>query len=165
MNSSLQEVSMMDWQLTCMWRRSPLQLSGCYQVLSPIGDTQLILPQYCHICFFSWHISPTLAFTFSKSLFFRFSSQRAELAGWFNKGHSGNEVWAWRWLSGGKGFRPPNTKRLWGPQGSPGASMWTAQSDMADCITNISWPLVDITIILSMLVSRVQHHQLLHQLS
>lgn len=93
----LQEVCMMDWQLTYMWGRSPLQLSGCYQVLSPTGDTQLILPQCSHICIFSWHISLSLSFSFS--------SQRAELADGFNKGHSGNEHGAWRWLSGGVGFR------------------------------------------------------------
>lgn len=69
------------------------------------------------------------------------------------------------WVLEQTNLRPPDTKRPWGPQGSPGASMRTAQSDMADCITNISWPLVDTTMILSMSVSRVQHHQLLQQLS
>lgn len=68
------------------------------------------------------------------------------------------------WVLEQANLRPPDMKRPWGPQGSPRASMRMAQSDMADSIINMSEPPVDTTVILSMSISRVQHHQLLHQL-
>lgn len=155
-----QEVCMMDWQLTCMWGRSPLQLSGCYQVLSPTGNTQLILPQCSHIYIFSWHISLSLSVSplsgqnWQKGLIKAIEGMRAEHGDGYLK----------EWVLEQANLRPPDMKRPWGPRGYPGASMRTAQSDMADSITNMSRPPVDTTAILSMSISRVQHHQLLHQL-